>query len=34
MVLENDATAQVELKASLFYLLKVGNNVRRRPLNG
>jgi hypothetical protein len=26
MVLENDATAQVELTASLFYLLKVGDD--------
>jgi hypothetical protein len=27
MVLENDATAQVKLTASLFYLLKVGDDV-------
>ena len=34
MVLENNATAQIELPASLFYLLKVGDDVRRRSLNG
>jgi hypothetical protein len=34
MVLENDITAQVELTASLFYLLKAGDNVRCRSLNG
>jgi hypothetical protein len=34
MVLENDATTQVKLTASLFYLLKVGDDVRYRSLNG
>jgi hypothetical protein len=34
MVLENDATVQVKLTAGLFYLLKVGDNVCYRSLNG
>jgi hypothetical protein len=34
MVLKNDATAKIELLVSLFYLLKVGDDVRRRSLNG
>jgi hypothetical protein len=32
IVFENDATAQVELTASLFYLLEVGDDVLYRSL--
>jgi hypothetical protein len=34
MVLENDAFAQIERIASLFYSLKVGDDVCYRSLNG
>ena len=34
MVLENDAFAKIERMASLFDLLKVGDNVRCQLLNG
>jgi hypothetical protein len=34
MVLENNVLAYVERTASLFYLLKVGDDAGRRSLNG
>jgi hypothetical protein len=34
MVLENNAFAQIERMASLFYSLKVGDDVCCRSLNG
>jgi hypothetical protein len=34
MLLENEAFAEIERMASLFYLIKVGDDVRFWSLNG